>query len=86
MLHVQVEGGNINIQLEEEDMVVENVNDKDEQPKEGVVEDDLQPLEEYHSGQGDVSMLTLYHLHVAHHMFDGIVRLCNFNFFVSFFI
>jgi len=41
-----------------------------------------QPLDDYPSGPHDVFVLIQYHLHVEYHMFEGVVRFYNFNFFV----
>jgi hypothetical protein len=64
-------------------MDVGNVDDNDEQSHEGEV--DPQPLEEYLSGPCDVLVFTQYHLHVAYHVSEGIVRFYNFHLSVFYF-
>lgn len=63
-------------------MELKNEND-DEQPQ-GEVEP--QPLDVYHGGPHDVSVLTKCHVHVAYRLSEGVVRFNNFNFFITVFL
>jgi len=52
-----------------------NVDDEDEQPREGMVEVESHTLDDYPGGPHDVYILTHYHLHVAYHTSDGVIKI-----------
>lgn len=41
-----------------------------------------QPMDDYPGSPHDLSLLTMYHVHMVRNMFDVIVRFYNFNVFV----
>jgi hypothetical protein len=43
------------------------------------VNSEPEQLDDYLGGPRDLSVLTMYHVHVAKTMYDGVVRLYNFS-------
>jgi len=54
--------------------------DDNEQPRKEV-EANKEYIDDYPSGSHDLFVLTMYHVHLARRMFDGVVRFYNFNIF-----
>lgn len=52
--------------------------DDDEQPRKEV-KAFIEYLDDYPSGLHDLSVLTMYHVHLFTRMSDGVVRFYNFN-------